>query len=225
MRFRDRVDAGRRLADRLEHLRAEPVVVLGLPRGGVPVAYEVARALRAPLDVLLVRKLGVPYHSELGFGAIGEGGVRVVHDDIVRMSRVDEDDLVEVQRREEAELARQAERFRGGRPRVPLAGRTAVVVDDGVATGATALAACRVAHAQNADRVVLAVPVAPPDAVQELRPQVDELVCLSMPTLFFAVGEWYQDFSQTSDEEVIELLRRSSAARPGPGEGTGGAGP
>ncbi|MCC3769552.1 phosphoribosyltransferase [Streptomyces sp. UNOC14_S4] len=225
MRFRDRVDAGRRLADRLEHLRAEPVVVLGLPRGGVPVAYEVARALDAPLDVLLVRKLGVPYHSELGFGAIGEGGVRVVHDDIVRMSRVDEDDLVEVQRREEAELARQAERFRGGRPRVPLTGHTAVVVDDGVATGATALAACRVARAQDAARVVLAVPVAPPDAAQELRPQVDELVCLSMPTLFFAVGEWYEDFSQTSDEEVIELLRRSSAARPGPGGGTGDAGP
>lgn len=211
MRFRDRVDAGRQLADRLEHLRAEPVVVLGLPRGGVPVAFEVAEALAAPLDVLLVRKLGVPSHSELGFGAIGEGGVRVVHDDIVRISRLDEDDLAEVQQREEAELARQADRFRGGRPRVPLTGRTAVVVDDGVATGATAAAACRVARAQDAARVVLAVPVSPPDAAEELRAEVDELICLTVPTVFFAVGEWYRDFSQTTDEEVVDLLRRSSA--------------
>ncbi|GAA0377427.1 hypothetical protein GCM10010319_64980 [Streptomyces blastmyceticus] len=219
MRFRDRVDAGRRLAERLGHLRAEDTVVLGLPRGGVPVAFEVARALAAPLDVILVRKLGVPSHSELGFGAIGEDGVRVVHDDIVRMSRVDEDDLADVQRREEAELARQARRFRGGRERIPLAGRTAVVVDDGVATGATAAAACRVARAQDAARVVLAVPVAPPDAAEELRAEVDELVCLSVPSVFFAVGEWYQDFSQTTDEEVVDLLRRSSTARSGPGAG------
>ncbi len=213
------MDAGRRLAERLGHLRAEDTVVLGLPRGGVPVAFEVARALAAPLDVILVRKLGVPSHSELGFGAIGEDGVRVVHDDIVRMSRVDEDDLADVQRREEAELARQARRFRGGRERIPLAGRTAVVVDDGVATGATAAAACRVARAQGAARVVLAVPVAPPDAAEELRAEVDELVCLSVPSVFFAVGEWYQDFSQTTDEEVVDLLRRSSTARPGPGAG------
>ncbi len=217
MRFRDRVDAGRRLAERLGHLRAEDPVVLGLPRGGVPVAYEVARALGAPMDVVLVRKLGVPFHEELGFGAIGEGGVRVVHSDIVRMSRVEEDDLAEVQRREEANLARQAERFRGGRPRIPLKGRTAIVVDDGIATGATASAACQVVRAQEAARVVLAEPVAPPDAAQALRAEVDELVCLSTPEVFFAVGEWYQDFSQTPDEEVIDLLERNRAARTDPG--------
>ncbi|MEU1309265.1 phosphoribosyltransferase [Streptomyces cinnamoneus] len=210
MRFIDRVDAGRRLAERLGHLRGENPVVLGLPRGGVPVAFEVARALAAPLDVILVRKLGVPYHRELGFGAIGEGGVRVIRSDIVRMSRVDEDDLVEVERSEEAELARRAERFRAGQPRVPLEGRTAIVVDDGIATGATASAACQVAKAQGAARVVLAVPVAPPDAAAEFRTQVDELICLSTPAAFAAVGEWYHDFAQTSDEEVIELLRRNA---------------
>ncbi|MFE5871465.1 phosphoribosyltransferase [Streptomyces roseifaciens] len=217
MRFRDRVDAGRRLAEQLGHLRAENPVVLGLPRGGVPVAYEVAQALGAPMDVVLVRKLGVPFHEELGFGAIGEGGVRVVHSDIVRMGRVDEDDLAEIQQREEANLVRQAERFRGGRPRIPLQGRTAIVVDDGIATGATAAAACRVVRAQDAARVVLAEPVAPPDAAEALRAEVDELVCLSTPTVFFAVGEWYQDFSQTPDEEVIDLLERNRAAVTDPG--------
>ncbi|MEV5509680.1 phosphoribosyltransferase family protein [Streptomyces orinoci] len=210
MRFDDRADAGRRLAQRVTHLRGEHPVVLGLPRGGVPVAYEVARELDAPLDVIIVRKLGVPYHRELGFGALGEGGVRVVRDDIMRMSRVNEHDLAEVQRGEEAQLRRQAERFRGGRPRLSLEGRTAVVVDDGVATGSTASAACRVARAQGAARVVLAVPVASPDAAEELRHEVDELICLSTPALFSAVGEWYRDFSQTEDEEVVELLRRNA---------------
>ncbi|MFI1973210.1 phosphoribosyl transferase [Streptomyces cinnamoneus] len=224
MRFIDRVDAGRRLAERLEHLRDERPVVLGLPRGGVPVAFEIAHALRAPLDVILVRKLGVPYHRELGFGAIGEGGVRVVSDDIVRMSRIDEDDLAEVQRGEEAELARQAERFRAGRPRVPLRGRTAVVVDDGIATGATASAAVQVAGAQGAARVVLAVPVAPPDTAETFRAKVDELVCLSTPAVFSAVGEWYHDFSQTEDEEVMELLRRNAAETRDEDAGGGGPG-
>ncbi|MFF4159274.1 phosphoribosyltransferase [Streptomyces sp. NPDC001678] len=210
MRFDDRVDAGRRLAARLEDLRDAGPVVLGLPRGGVPVAFEVAHALGAPLDVILVRKLGVPYHRELGFGAIGEGGIRVISEDIMRMSRVDEDDLAEVQRAEEAELARQAERFRGGRPRIPLTGRTVIVVDDGIATGASASAACRVARAEGAARVVLAVPVAPPDAAERIGPEVDELICLSTPPLFSAVGEWYRDFSQTADEEVVDLLHRNA---------------
>ncbi|MFF3766517.1 phosphoribosyltransferase family protein [Streptomyces sp. NPDC001922] len=218
MRFADRAEAGRRLAGQLDHLRTEHPVVLGLPRGGVPVASEVARALDAPLDVILVRKLGVPYHRELGFGAIGEGGVRVVHDSIIRMSRVDEADLAEVQRTEEAELQRQALRFRGGRPQIPLAGRTAIVVDDGIATGATASAACRVARAHGAARVVLAVPVAPPDAAVALRSEVDELVCLSTPSAFYAVGEWYQDFAQTPDRDVVDLLAR---AAPDTGAGTG----
>lgn len=214
MRFVDRVDAGRQLAGRLTHLRDENPVILGLPRGGVPVAFQVARGLGAPLDVIIVRKLGVPFHKELGFGAVGEGGVRVVSSDIVRMSRVDEDDLAEVERSEKVELARQAEQFRGGRERIPLEGRTAVVVDDGIATGATAAAACQVARAQGAARVVLAVPVAPPDAAATLGAQVDEFICLSTPALFSAVGEWYRDFSQTSDEEVMELLRRGSAPAP-----------
>ncbi|QKV91093.1 phosphoribosyltransferase [Streptomyces sp. NA02950] len=210
MIFNDRVDAGRRLAEALRPLRDERPVVLGLPRGGVPVAFEVARDLRAPLDVIIVRKLGVPYHRELGFGAIGEGGVRVVHQAIVRMSRADEGDLQEVERTEQAELVRQARRFRRGRPRMAIEDRTVIVVDDGIATGATARAACRVARAQGAARVVLAVPVAPPDAVTSLREDADEVVCLSSPPEFSAVGEWYRDFSQTGDAEVVELLSRST---------------
>lgn len=210
MIFVDRADAGRRLGARLRPLSGEDPVVLGLPRGGVPVAFEVARELKAPLDVIIVRKLGVPFHRELGFGAIGEGGVRVVHDAIVRMSRAGKEELAEVERGEEEELARQARRFRRGRERVAVGGRTVIVVDDGIATGATARAACRVARAQGAARVVLAVPVAPPDAVEALRQDADEVVCLSNPPEFSAVGQWYEDFSQTSDAEVVELLSRST---------------
>lgn len=210
MIFTDRVDAGRRLAGRLRPLGEEKPVVLGLPRGGVPVAFEVARALEAPLDVIIVRKLGVPFHRELGFGAIGEGGVRVVHEAIIRMSRADAEDLAEVERTEQVELDRQARRFRRGRSRIAVEGRTVIVVDDGIATGATARAACRVARAQGAARVVLAVPVAPPDAAASLREDADEVVCLSRPTDFSAVGEWYEDFSQTGDAEVVELLSRST---------------
>lgn len=210
MIFVDRADAGRRLAARLRPLSAEDPVVLGLPRGGVPVAFEVARELKAPLDVIIVRKLGVPFHRELGFGAIGEGGVRVVHDAIVRMSRAGKEELAEVERDEEEELARQARRFRRDRARVAVGGRTVIVVDDGIATGATARAACRVARAQGAARVVLAVPVAPPDAAEALRQDADDVMCLSTPPEFSAVGEWYQDFSQTSDAEVVDLLSRST---------------
>jgi len=208
--FTDRTDAGRRLAVALRHLERRDPLVLGLPRGGVPVAYEVAQALRAPLDVIVVRKLGVPYHPELGFGAIGEGGVRVISDEIVRHAGVREKDVVAVERAEEAELARRARAYREGRPRLPLKGRTVVVVDDGVATGATARAACQVVRAQGAAQVVLAVPVASPDAAARLREDVDEVVCLSTPNLFSAVGEWYRDFSQTSDQEVVSLLARGT---------------
>ncbi len=207
MQFTDRADAGERLAEALAHLRGESPVVLGLPRGGVPVAAAVATALGAPLDVIVVRKLGVPYHRELAFGAIGEGGVRVINDDVVRRGGVSPGDIASVERAETAELARRAARFRGDRPRLELAGRTAIVVDDGIATGATASAACEVVRAQGAARVVLAVPVAPEDAVARLRTQVDEVVCLSTPVLFSAVGEWYRDFSQTPDEEVVALLK------------------
>jgi putative phosphoribosyl transferase len=212
--FVDRVDAGRRLAVRLEHLRGEPVVVLGLPRGGVPVAYEVAMALGAPLDVIVVRKLGVPFQPELGMGAIGEGGVRVLNERVVRMAGVSEDEIAVVEARERAELDRRARRFRGDRPRVPLAGRIAVVVDDGIATGSTARAACQVARAQGAAKVVLAVPVAPPDWEERIGADADELVCLATPEMFFAIGQFYDDFSQTADEEVTDCLERAARGVP-----------
>ncbi|MEU0146318.1 phosphoribosyltransferase family protein [Streptomyces sp. NPDC006288] len=211
MLFSDRTDAGRRLAVALRHVERRDPVVLGLPRGGVPVAYEVARALGAPLDVIVVRKLGVPYRPELGFGAIGEGGVRVISDEIVRHAGVRETELRAVEHAEEAELVRRARAYRAGRARLPLRGRAVIVVDDGVATGATAGAACQVVRAQGAAHVTLAVPVASPDAAARLGEDVDELVCLSTPSLFSAVGEWYRDFSQTSDEEVVSLLARAPA--------------
>lgn len=211
MRFRDRSDAGRQLASRLLPLRGEDVVVLGLPRGGVAVAAEVARALRAPLDVILVRKLGVPSQPELGMGAIGEGDARVINADVVRYAQVSEADIRAVEQRERAELERRIKRFRGDVPPEPLAGRTAVLVDDGIATGSTARAASQVARAQGAARVVLAVPVAPPSASTTLAGDVDELVCLETPERFLAIGEWYDDFSQTRDEEVVSLLRTARA--------------
>ncbi|HCU97447.1 MAG TPA: phosphoribosyl transferase [Actinobacteria bacterium] len=210
MPFFDRSDAGRRLAARLTHLQDEDVVVLGLPRGGVPVAAQVARALRAPLDVIVVRKLGVPVQPELGMGAIGEGDVRIINPEVVRIVRVSQDEIAAVEARERAELERRARRFRGDRPRTPLTGRTAIIIDDGIATGSTARAACQVARAQGAGRVVLAVPVAPPSTCADLAADADEVICLETPEHFLAIGEWYRDFSQTSDDEVIGLLRQAA---------------
>ncbi|OII60579.1 phosphoribosyltransferase [Streptomyces sp. CC53] len=222
MRFPDRPSAGRQLADAVARLRLNDPVVLGLPRGGVPVAHEVARVLGAPLDVLVVRKLGVPSRPELGFGAIGEGGVRVLNDSVVRAARVREQDLARVEDAERSVLEGRLRRYRGQRAAVPLGGRTAVLVDDGVATGSTALAACRVARAQGAARVVVAVPVAPPEALGVLRREADEVVCLSSPEWFTAVGQWYDDFSQTEDEEVAALLARHAHDRAGGAAGAGG---
>ena len=224
MSFLDRSDAGRRLANRMLHLRGEDVVVLALPRGGVPVAAEVARALGAPLDVIVVRKLGVPVQPELGMGAIGEGDVRIINPEVVAITHVTDAEIAAVERRERAELDRRARRFRGDRPRTPLAGRTAVIIDDGIATGSTARAACQVARAQGAARVVLAVPVAPPSACAALAADADEVICLETPGHFLAIGEWYQDFSQTSDREVVSLLQRAAAER-GPATAAGGLAP
>ena len=207
--FDDRGDAGRRLAQRLDYLRGRDVVVLGLPRGGVPVAYEVAKALQAPLDILVVRKLGVPFQPELAFGAIGEDGVRVLNDGVVRAAHLDGDNMEAVERKQRHELRRRAERFRRGRGRIPLTGRIAVIVDDGIATGATAKAACQVARAHGASRVVLAVPIGPKDITASFAGYADEVVCLRTPSFFAAVGQGYRDFRQTSDDEVIELLDRA----------------
>ncbi|WP_037673801.1 phosphoribosyltransferase [Streptomyces griseus] len=213
MYFTDRHDAGRQLAARLTHLRGADAVVLGLPRGGVPVAAEVAEALGAPLDVCLVRKLGVPYQPELGMGAIGEGGARVINEDVLRSAGVTPGRLARVEERERAVLESRARRYRGSRAPVGLQGRTAVVVDDGVATGSTARAACWIARARGAARIVLAVPVAPPDWTERLGDDAEELVCLHTPWGFFAIGPYYDDFTQTGDDEVVACLE-AAAARP-----------
>jgi putative phosphoribosyl transferase len=204
--FIDRADAGRQLAERLQNLRGEDVVVLGVPRGGVVVAFEVASGLDAPLDVIVVRKLGVPFEPEFGFGAIGEANARIVDDQVVRLTGLTGSQVAAVEAREREQLQRRVRRLRGGCPPLPLAGRTVVVVDDGIATGSTARAACQVARARGARRVVLAVPVASADAVASLRRDADDVMCVRITGTLFSIGEWYDDFSQVSDDEVTALL-------------------
>lgn len=211
-RFRDRHEAGRELASRLEPLRGERPLVLGLPRGGVPVAYEVATALGAPLDVIVVRKLGVPFQPELGMGAIGERGVRVLNQGIVDAARVTAAELAAVDAQEAREVVRRARRYRGDRPAAALEGRTVVIVDDGLATGSTARAAIRIARAQGAARIVLAVPVGSPEVVRELEQDADDVVAVLQPPHLGGVGAWYADFTQTSDDEVVTLLAAARAA-------------
>jgi predicted phosphoribosyltransferase len=206
MRFRDRDDAGRRLAERLVILRAHDPIVLGLPRGGVPVAARVADALGAELDVLVVRKLGAPGRAEFAMGAIGEDGSRFVDERSVRLLGVTSDRLDEIERLERAELERRVQQYRPGRPRLDLDGRTAIVVDDGVATGATAIVACRAARSYGASSVVAAMPVAPAAWEWTLAGEADALVAVTTPTDFVAVGQWYADFRQTTDDEVVAVL-------------------
>jgi putative phosphoribosyl transferase len=206
--FRNRRDAGMELGDRLAKYKdRKDVVVLALPRGGVPVAYEVARALQAPLDVFLVRKLGVPQHRELAMGAIASGGVRVLNDYVVRSYRIPDAVIDEVAREEQLELERRETAYREGRPPIDLRNRTVLLIDDGLATGATMKAAVEAVRTRKPERIVVAVPVGSPETCREFADVADEIVCARTPSFFSAVGLWYRDFSETSDDEVRELLR------------------
>jgi putative phosphoribosyl transferase len=213
--FTDRREAGRRLAEALVSFRGPDVVILGLPRGGVPVAEVVARELEAPLDVLVVRKLGVPSQPELAMGAIGEGGVRVLNESVLRARRLSDEDVDRVEVQEREALRHRVHALRGGHAPIPLQGRTAIVVDDGIATGASARAACLVARHLGAARVVIAIPVASPGAVALLEQVADQVVCLETPEWFSAVGQCYGDFHQVADGEVVDLLRTSRRNRAG----------
>jgi putative phosphoribosyl transferase len=206
MSFRDRVDAGRRLGEHLQDLDLLDPVVIGLPRGGVVVAAEVARLLGAPLDVVVIRKLGAPGRPELGIGAIGEDGIRALNQELIGLLAVTASELAAVENRETEELTRRLAAYRGGQDAVAVNGRTVVVVDDGLATGYTARAALRVLRNRGATRLILAVPVSARDTADALREEADEVIALEMPFGFGAVGQWYTDFRQTPDEEVIALL-------------------
>ncbi|MGZ5095377.1 MAG: phosphoribosyltransferase [Burkholderiales bacterium] len=215
--FKDRTHAGRVLAEKLKHYRDNPdVVVLALPRGGVPVAFEVAQALHAPLDVFIVRKLGVPGHEEYAMGAIATGGVRVLNPDLAGMIPSSAIDAVGA--REQQELERRERLYRGDRPPLQIEGRIVILVDDGLATGSTMRAAVAAIRKQNPKRIVVAVPVAAPETCDEFRAEVDEVICASTPEPFRAVGLWYDNFDQTSDEEVHALLdaARKTEAAPAP---------
>jgi predicted phosphoribosyltransferase len=214
VRFRDRAEAGRALARAVSHYAGrDDVIVLALPRGGVPVAYEVAKELRAPLDVFLVRKLGVPGHEELAMGAIASGGVLVLDEGVLRWLGVTEEQIQGTLVRELDELRRREAAYRDGRPLPDLKGKTVILVDDGLATGASMQAAARAVRRHEPARIVIAVPVASRATCDQFRDDVDEVVCAVTPEPFYAVGNWYADFSQTSDEEVRELLERAAEER------------
>jgi predicted phosphoribosyltransferase len=210
-RFRDRFEAGGYLATALSHYAGRPnLLVLALPRGGVPVGYEVAQALHAPLDIMLVRKLGVPGHEELAMGAIASGGIRVISDEVVRALGISERAIAAAAANEQHELERRERAYRGQRSSPEITGKTVILVDDGLATGSTMRAAVAALRAQRPERLVIAVPIAPRETCESLRHEVDEVICALTPDPFLAVGQGYQDFSQMTDEEVRDLLDRSA---------------
>jgi putative phosphoribosyl transferase len=211
MRFKDRSEAGRLLAGALDHYRDRPdALVLALPRGGVPVGYEIAKTLHLPLDVFIVRKLGVPGEEELAMGAIASGGVRSLNKSVIEQLGIPESVIDSVSNREAKEVERREQLYRGDKPPIDVSNRVVVLVDDGLATGSTMKAAVAALRRQDPARIVVAVPTAPPEACDELRPNADEVVCAVTPEPFFSVGLWYEHFDQTSDAEVTELLRRTA---------------
>ena len=212
MLFQDRFEAGRLLASKLTHMANRPdVVVLALPRGGVPVGYEVAKALNAPLDVFVVRKLGVPGQEELAMGAIASGGVRVVNERLVQALGIPDEVVDAIAAEEERELQRREREYREGRSPVDVTGRSVILVDDGLATGSSMRVAAQALKAKNPTRIIVAVPVASPQTCEQFQSEVDQVICAVTPKPFWAVGQWYRDFSQTSDQEVRDLLRRAAS--------------
>ena len=215
MPFKDRSDAGRKLAKALAQYKDQQPVILALPRGGVPVAAEVAAVLKAPLDLILVRKVGVPFQPELAMGAVVDGGTPLIvrNEDVIQLAGIQESEFKAVCDGELVEIERRRQRYLGSRERVDVGGHTAIVIDDGVATGATTRAALRATRMRNPKRLVLAVPVGPTDNIAELRSEADDVVCLEDHEFFGAIGVYYANFSQVSDEEVIEILRRFPAPK------------
>lgn len=213
--YRDRLDAGQQLAAHLQaYANRRNVLVLALPRGGVPVAFEVARALHAPLDVFLVRKLGVPGQEELALGAIASGNIRVINDEVVQAHRLSQEVIERITQQEQRELARQEQLYRGNRPPLDLRDHIIILVDDGLATGASMRAAVQAVSQQHPTRLIVAVPVAEPSVCQAFREKVDEVICVRTPSPLYGVGAWYRDFSQTSDQEVHRLLARAGQTPP-----------
>jgi putative phosphoribosyl transferase len=211
MLFQDRFEAGRVLASRLSQFaHRNDVVVLGLPRGGIPVAFEVAKSLNAPLDVFVVRKLGVPGQEELAMGAIASGGIRVLNRDVVDTLGVGNDEIAEAAREQQSELARGEQEYRNGRPMLDVRNRIAILVDDGLATGSSMRVAAIALRKKKPAEIVVAVPVAAPSTCEELQTEADAVICATTPEPFHAVGEWYRDFRQTSDEEVRDLLQQAT---------------